>query len=237
MSLFAEAARLGRYVWRLAARPEFLNLHGFKIRMPVGAQGKVRASLYAELYERHEVAAVGRKLKPEDVVVEAGAAIGYVGLHCARIVGVDNVHLFEANPALKDEIINNFKRNDFSEPKLATAVASHSDDGPVDFHVAEQFWSSSTLDRGVTTRTVAAPRVDLNRIMKETGATVFICDIEGGEFALIPNLDLSGLRLAIVEVHDALAKDGELDAFDAAMDASGMELVETVAGEVRIYER
>lgn len=237
MGALSDAARLARYAWRMAVKPNEITLGGFRLKIPAGAQGKVLASLYAELYERHEASAVARYLEPDDVVVEAGAAIGYVGLHCARIVGAHNVHMIEANDALIEEIKGNFASNGHSEPRLHHALAGHRDGDPARFHVAKQFWSSSTKDRGATERTIHVPTVDLNRIFREMTATVFICDIEGGEFDLIPNLDFEGVRLAMIEIHPHLHDGDGVALIDSAMTSAGFERHDMIAGEVGVYVR
>ena len=237
MNLFSEIGRLSRYGVRLATRPRDVNLGGFLLRLPAGAGGRVRASIYAEKYEVLETRALPRVLRPGDVVVEAGAAIGYVGLHCARIVGVENLVLIEANKDLLPEIENNFRRNGLDTPEILTGVAAAEAGGLVDFHVSEQFWSSSVIDRGNTTRTDRLPMIGLNALFRERKANVFICDIEGGEFSLLPALDFSTIRLAIIELHAHIGGAGAVEDAIAVMARHGLPLAHTIADDVFVFER
>lgn len=229
--------RLLRYAGRLATRPNEVEIAGLKIAVPPGADGPVRAILYAELYEGLERRALPILLRPEDRVVEAGAAIGFIGLCCARIVGPQNLLLTEANKDLVLEIERNFAANGFERPRILQALAAAQDGPPEAFHVAEQFWSSSALDRGATRRVDRVQRANLNTLFRSFEATVFICDIEGGEFALLPGLDFTGVRLVVAELHRKLAKPGEVERARASIEAQGFRLAQCFKDEVFIFER
>ena len=57
-------------------------------------------------------------------------------------------------------------------------------------------------------------------VFKDIKPTVLICDIEGAEADLIPKLDLSGLRAAILETHPQwIGPEGINAVFKAFMDA------------------
>ena len=235
--MFNEAMRLTRYASRLVRRPADVRIGAVRLAVPEGAGGPVLRSIYAEKYEGLETAALPRYLRSGDIVVEAGAAIGFVGLHCARILGAANVVMIEANPALVPEIERNFALNAVKAPRILNAVAATDDDGAVKFRVAEQFWSSSVLDRGQTLRTVETKKINLNRLFREEGASVFICDIEGGEFALLPDLDLTGVRLVVIELHRKLGPDGAVGKAVQQIESLGLALKETLNDEVYIFER
>lgn len=234
---FSEAGRLARTVMRHITQPKTVAIKGVSVRLPAGAKGAVKDSLYAELYERHETGALSRLLEPGDVVVEAGAAIGFVGLHASKIIDPSQLHLIEANRDLIAEIEHNFKANGRAAPHIHYGLAAAPGVGETPFRIAQNFWSSSELDRGATVRVDTVPAIDVSALFAEASATVFICDIEGGEFTLLPQLDLSTLRLIILEIHDKLADEGQVDALKAHLDQSGFEANEVIAGEVHIYRR
>lgn len=221
----------------MLVQPDEVSLCGFRLRMPAGAKGRVRASIYAEKYESLETRALPRYLRAGDVVVEAGAAIGYVGLHCARITGAENIVLIEANADLVPEIEENFTRNAMTAPEILNGVAAADAGPPVDFHVSKQFWSSSVVDRGNTKRVDRLPTIGLNDIFRERNASVFICDIEGGEFSLLPKLDFSTIRVAIIELHAQVGGASAVEDAIAVMARHGMPLVQSIADEVFIFER
>ena len=237
MTVVSEAFRLARYAVRVAQRPRVVVIKGVHIHVPETARGSVLASIYSEKYEGLEIRALPRYLREDDIIVEAGAAIGFLGIHCAKVVGTKSVHMIEANADLVPMIERNFALNGYPEPITYNALAAAGEGGPVDFHVVSEFWSSSVIDRGRTERVDRVEQIDLNRLFRETGATVFICDIEGGEFALLPQLDLSTIRLVVIELHDHLARDGQMDSAVEYFRDSGFALAECLGNEVYVFTR
>ncbi len=232
-----EVPRLLRYGWRMAMRPKQVAIAGVKLNVPESAKGRVLASIYAEKYEGLEVRELPRLLRSDDVIVEAGAAIGFVGLIAQKSVGAENVHMIEANRDLIPEIERNWRDNGVAAPTIHHGLAAADDGAPVDFHVANLFWASSVIDHGSTRRTDKVDQIGLNSLFRKTGASVFICDIEGGEFSLLPKLDLSGLRLIVIELHENRAGPGEMEAAQSTIRSAGFELTQAFKNEVFIFER
>ncbi len=221
----------------MATRPSRVTISGVTLNVPQGAHGRVLASIYAEKYEGLEVRELPRLLKAGDVVVEAGAAIGFVGLIAQQTVGAGNVHMIEANRDLIPEIERNWRDNGVASANIHHGLAAAEDGPAVDFHVADLFWASSVIDHGATRRTDRVDQIGVNRLFRETGASVFICDIEGGEFALLPKLDLSGLRLIVIELHEKRAGAGEMAAAQAQIINAGFALTQSFKNEVFIFEK
>lgn len=242
VEILSHIARLTRYLQRLVLRPAEVDIGSVRLRLPDSARGKVRASIYAEKYKELEAKLLPQYLNKDDVIVEAGAAIGFVGVHCAHIVGVQNIHMVEANKDLLPIITHNFAINGYDRPNLMHGLACVKDEGTKDrnvvpFHIADQFWSSSIIDRGMTVRTDEVARIDLHALFKQTGASVFICDIEGGEFSLLPKLSLDGLRLVIIELHADLATEKEMAQTIQHFYNSGFSLAQSLKGEIYIFKR
>lgn len=235
--MLSELARLARYGWRMAMRPKQVEIAGVTLNVPESAQGRVLASIYAEKYEGLEVRELPRLLRAGDVVVEAGAAIGFVGLIAQQSVGAENVHMIEANKDLIAEIERNWRDNGVAAPKIYHGLAAADSGPPVKFHVANLFWASSVIDHGQTQRTDKVSQLGLNDLFRETGANVFICDIEGGEFALLPKLDLSGLRLIVIELHEKRGGPDDMEAAQTTITNAGFALTQTFKNEVFIFER
>ncbi len=229
--------RLLRYAWRMASRPARVTIAGVKLNVPASAKGRVLASIYAEKYEGLEVRELPRLLKPDDVVVEAGAAIGFVGLIAQKVVGPENVYMIEANRDLIPEIARNWRDNGSEPCQVRHGLAAAEAGPPVDFHVADLFWASSVIDHGATRRVDKVEQVGLNDLFGQKNASVFICDIEGGEFALLPQLDLSGLRLIVIELHEKRAEAGEMEAAQKQIESAGFALTQSFKNEVFIFER
>jgi len=235
--MLSELVRLVRYGWRMATRPTQVTIAGVKLNVPPSATGRVLASIYAEKYEGLEVRELPRLLRADDIIVEAGAAIGFVGLIAQKSVGAENVHMIEANKDLIPEIGRNWRDNGVSAPKIYYGLAAAEAGPPVEFHVANLFWASSVIDHGQTQRTDKVDQIGLNDLFRKTGASVFICDIEGGEFALLPILDLSGIRLIVIELHENRAGAGEMDAAQRVIEEAGFNLKQSFKDEVFIFER
>lgn len=236
-NIVSAAARTSRFVYRRLSRTRNIVIDGVRLRIPADTPPYLRILMYWERYEDAETRFLKRILRPDDIVVEAGAAIGFVGLLCARIVGPENLVLIEANADLIPEIEHNFKTNHVPLPDVRCALAVAEAGEPQAFHVADHFWSSSIIDRGMTVRTDTVGTVGLNALFREKRASVFICDIEGGEYALFEDLDLSGLRLIVVETHDRIAGKGGAARLDEKVRAEGFALKEMAGDNVHIYER
>ena len=232
-----DVSRLIRYAWRMATRPARVTIAGVKLNVPASAKGRVLASIYAEKYEGLEVRELPRLLRPDDIVVEAGAAIGFVGLIAQRMVGAQNVYMIEANRDLIPEIARNWRDNRIEPCQVRHGLAAADAGPPVDFHVADLFWASSVIDHGATRRVDKVEQVGLNDLFREKKASVFICDIEGGEFALLPQLDLSGLRLIVIELHEKRAGPGEMETAQKQIESAGFALTQSFKNEVFIFER
>jgi len=235
--MLTEITRLTRYGWRMATRPKQVTIAGVKLNVPGSATGRVLASIYAEKYEGLEVRELPRLLRADDIVVEAGAAIGFVGLIAQRTVDAQNVIMIEANRDLVPEIERNWRDNNAGAPQILHGLAAAEDGPPVDFHVANLFWASSVIDHGETQRTDRVNQIGLNPLFRDKRASVFICDIEGGEFVLLPELDLSGLRLIVIELHEKRAAPGEMDAAIDRIKSAGFTLTNSFKNEVFIFEK
>lgn len=235
--MLTEITRLMRYGWRMATRPRRVTISGVKLNVPDSATGRVLASIYAEKYEGLEARELPRLLRADDIVVEAGAAIGFVGLIAQQTVGASSVTMIEANRDLVPEIERNWRDNNTGPPQVLHGLAAAEDGPPVDFHVANLFWASSVIDHGATRRTDRVDQIGLNPLFREKQASVFICDIEGGEFAILPALDLSGLRLIVIELHEKRAAPGEMNGAIERIQSAGFMLTNSFKNEVFIFER
>lgn len=178
-------------------------------------------ALKTEQYEAREAEAVSRVVKEYDTVLELGAGIGYMSTLAAGRCPGGQVHCFEANPGLIPYIQRVHAANGVKNVEIHNAILGPHE-GTATFHVREDFLASS-LDRlsgdGIVREETIAVR-DARRETQRLKPTVLICDIEGAETQVIPALDLSSVRVAVVELHPQwIGAQGVAAVFQAMMAA------------------
>src|SRR5690606_23487373 len=94
-------------------------------------------------------------LQAGDIVLELGTGLGFISSLCAKRIGGDNVHSFEANPALRRAILKNYRLNALS-PRLEIALLGEKS-GAITFYVMKNFWSSSAIRRHPGARPIQVP--------------------------------------------------------------------------------
>ncbi|MBM1309238.1 FkbM family methyltransferase [Sulfitobacter mediterraneus] len=205
-----------------AEKTGFIRSRGMKFpKHPEIMQGKIRRLLRSNSYEAKETEAALRVVREGDVVVELGGGIGYMSTLVATKRAIKSVHVFEANPNLIPYIRSVHGANDVTNAHVTNAILGPRK-GSVDFYVREPMLGSSmqVLEGEVDPPSVKVDVLNAKATFKEIGATVLICDIEGAEVDLIPQLDLTGLRAAIIETHPQwIGPEGINKVFRAFMDA------------------
>lgn len=205
-----------------AEKTGFIRSRGMKFpKHPEIMQGKIRRLLRSNSYEAKETEAALRVVREGDVVVELGGGIGYMSTLVATKRAIKSVHVFEANPNLIPYIRSVHAANDVTNAHVTNAILGPRK-GSVDFYVREPMLGSSmkVLEGEVDPPAVKVDVLNAKATFKEIGATVLICDIEGAEVDLIPQLDLTGLRAAIIETHPQwIGPEGINKVFRAFMDA------------------
>lgn len=236
-ALGAHAARLLRYASRLVTRPECVELGTHRLLVPDLCSGRVRRSIYAELYESSEVKAVRKFVGRDDLVLEAGTSLGYLSLVIASIVGSDRLHTVEGNSDLLPHVEANFRLNGLPLPHIHRGLVCAAGGATRAFNVSREIWSSSVLDRGDTAKVDMVPCLGLDEMLAETGATVFVCDIEGGEAELIEECRFSGLATVIMELHPWLFSGLDAEGAVARLEQRGFQLAEVTDGKVYVFTR
>jgi FkbM family methyltransferase len=223
-------------------RGHLASVNGFKIFVDDTHYSPVcRQSLDSGTYEARERALVSACLRPGDRVIELGTAVGVVAMAAAAIAGAANVLTFEANPFILADARANFARNNLPEITSRHAVLANRrlfrPSATARFHLYRDFWTSR-LDAaegqpGVV-HSLNVPVRSLEQEIAAHRANVLICDIEGGEVALLTGADLSGIRTIIMETHyqvvgeartDAMIRDLILQGFALHLRASGQEIL------------
>ncbi len=184
-------------------------------------QGRVRKLLRTNAYEAKETEAALRVVKQDDVVLELGAGIGYMSTLVASKRAIKSVHSFEANPHLIPYIRQVHAANGLTNAHVSNAVLGKRK-GTVNFYVRDNLLGSSmaVLEGEVDPPSTKVEVLNANQVIRDIAPTVLICDIEGAEVDLIPEMNLSGLRAAVLELHPQwIGPEGVNKVFRAFMDA------------------
>lgn len=207
--------------------PEFIRSRG--LRLPNDARfidQKRRRSLRQGNYERREVEAVKAMVRPDDVVIELGAGIGYMSTFMAKNRKVGEVHAFEANPALIPYIRAVHAANGVEHVQLHNALLGRGK-GRAKFYVRENFLASSMEQDapGVNSPVIRVEDIEVRNIratFKAIKPSFLVCDIEGAEAEVLPHADLSSLRAAVIELHPQWIGQKGVQAVFNAMHRAGL---------------
>jgi len=202
--------------------PAYVRSHGLRFpNDPAIITRRIRRALRQDAYEKKEYEAIRALLRPDDVVMELGAGIGFMSTVASKLCAVKSVTAYEANPALIPYIASVHVANGVENVTVKNALLAGKKAKPVDFFVRKNLLASSMepmqgdRDGGVVT-VAKVPVENINTALKSIAPTALICDIEGAEAVLLPVADLSCLRLAIVELHPQwIGQSGVQAVFDS----------------------
>lgn len=158
-------------------------------------------------YEVPELQLLEQFLEPSDRVIELGAGIGFLANVYARRCPARHLAI-EASPVMCDLIRTNTRALANLDVLNALAARPAGPDGAakVPFYLYEDFWASSMQPLHLTdpsrrlVRTVDVPTVDLDALIREHNCSLLICDIEGGESALLKAFALDVPKI-LLELH------------------------------------
>jgi len=214
--------RLRKITWRLQ-KPTWAKNRG--IWLPCNQAGiapGIARQIYFGEYESKEVDIIALKLEASDTVVEVGAGLGYLSAFCAKQIGGDRVHTFEANPAMMPFIHATHERNAIA-PKVHNALLARGD-GECTFYVEPDFWASSATVGSNRAQTITVQQRDLNKELGRIAPSFLIVDIEGGEGDFFAYADLSGVNKICLETHPAILGDQGVSAIFSCLLGQGFSL-------------
>lgn len=204
---------------------------------------RTRQLLRRRQYEEREANAVRALVGKDDVAMELGAGIGFMSTLMARTCKAQKVHTFEANPSMIPFIREVHALNEVSDRVELTNAALGARKGKATFYERADF-SASSLDAdppGNTSPVIAEHEIDvlnLNTEIKRIKPTALVCDIEGAEANLIPLMDLSTIRVAVVELHPQwIGKAGVQAVFEAFHGAGLTFFPRTASKKVVTFRR
>lgn len=180
--------------------PAVVEIAGVRLEVGDDLDPVVREAMLAGTYEAPELRALAATLRPDDVVLELGTGVGLLSTFCAQRVGGDRVHTFEANPELEPRIRTTYRLNGVA-PHLSMCMLGERE-GVRPFYLHDAFWASSAEPGAGATRVVEVPVRPLNAQIERLQPTVLVMDIEGGEHALLPFMDLRPFERIVTELHE-----------------------------------
>lgn len=182
---------------------------------------RIISSLRSDGYELKESAAILKLLREDDRILEVGGGIGYMSTLMAANRPKAQVFSFEANPNLIPYIREVHATNNVTNASITHALLGK-EDGSTTFYVRKNLLASS-LDKSPEENIISEATVDVlnvNTVLEDLKPNILVCDIEGAEADLIPMMDLSGFRGALIELHPQwIGAEGVDKVFRSMMDA------------------
>lgn len=190
-----------RWSMRSSALSEW-NYHGVTIDLISLPKG-MREVIISGNYERAEVMLLDGFVGPEDRILEIGSAIGFIGLHCRKVIGVKELVCIEPNPQTETYLRKNYLLNNLSPNFVSAAIASN--DGPIEFYVSDMFWCDSLDSRTdvETGKKILVDGITFESLLKRTGVdfNTLIIDIEGAEKFISAGSIPNAVKKVLIEIH------------------------------------
>ena len=210
-------------LFRGVHRPQWQQVAGIELPLkhPL-ITAPIERDIYFGDYERKELDVIERRLEPSDTVMEVGAGIGFLSAYCARVLGDERVFAYEANPALLELVTSVHARNKV-RPHVTQALLGEGD-GERDFFVEPDYWASSLVRRSPKASCVRIRQIDFNSELRRVRPSFLIVDIEGGEYELLRNADLSGVSKLCIEIHPDVLGNARVSELFGRMIGAGLAL-------------
>jgi FkbM family methyltransferase len=163
-------------------------------------------------YEQGEINIIKNTLQKNDVVLELGTGIGFVSAYCARQVGNEQVHTFEANSSLESSIQSLYKKNRV-HPQLTFAILGENAGTKTFYRDTGNFLASSAIKNEDATQEMTQITVlNLNETIKKIQPTYLMMDIEGGEYDIFNIIHFYTIEKIQFELHPAVLGNEKVEA-------------------------
>jgi len=187
--------------------PKFAQLNGISLDLSHSAiSAKLRQRIAKGFYEKQEAKCILGASQQGDRLLEIGGGIGYISSLAWRTGKFESVTVVEANPALIPIIEQNHRLNEVQAQVIHAAASADEADHSrhVPFYIRDDFWASSLSPKppGYATMT-EIPAIPVQQLIDELKPSFVVCDIEGGEGAIVPSLTFSGVRTIMIELHQS----------------------------------
>lgn len=209
-----------RYRLLRMLKPRRLYLDGFDLIAWRSTMPKHIAALLARGdYEGPERRALVGLLRPGDRVLEIGGCIGLLSLIAARIVGPENVLVYEPNPQAADTARRNFDANGMPIRLVERAVDAVA--GTATLSVGHQSWLGASMYQNIGEREIAVTVERIGDIVAKERPTALVLDAEGAEVSILTHCPLRELRLIVLELHPDLIGEAGVVVIRHTLTAAG----------------
>ena len=163
----------------------------------------IRQAMLDGRFETEEASQIPAIVRPGDRVLEIGAGIGFISTLLAREQRVARVIAVEANPNLLAYMTRLHGVNHVRKVRRLNAVLTNEPVESATFYLRRDFWMGSLSPvPNPYHDTVEVPTHNLDRLLRDEGINLVVCDVEGAEDGLFDGADLSGVDRVYVETHD-----------------------------------
>ncbi len=216
-------------------RGSVLEVDGVKLQADRRLSRRMVERIWSGAHTRWERSLVHDALTKDDVVMELGGGIGLLAISCARKIGGERVHSFEADRSLEPVVRQNCRLNGV-DPHFEFCMLGRSD-GQATLHVGSDFWVSSVLPQAHHDRTMSVEVRSFDREVARIQPTFLVVDIEGAEEDLFRHANLSPFAKIMVEFHPRELGPERTDATRRAIHAAGFEERRQLHGRWYLYQR
>ena len=215
------------YNAKILLEPSVVELCGIKIAVSRNFTRSVKSAFYRRVYEMSEAKCVREKINTEDVVLEIGAGIGFVSSLCSKLIGSEKVFSYEANPALIPLIRKTYTMNSVNPTLINAFVGARM--GFVSFYLEKDFPMSSCIRRSPNSEEIKVLCLDVNEEILRIKPSFVIIDVEGGEFELVPSMNLDAVQKVLIELHERIIGRKKVDVVRSYFTKCGFTVDTTVS--------
>lgn len=189
-----------KYLYRYIFRPEIVNNFGVNIFVgDPNISNWVRDAINKGYYEAAEAELLYKFLSEEDVVLEIGGGIGFIGSICST--KAKHITIYEANPKLIPLIEHNCNLNGKNFNVYNYAVVNSSKKSEIKFYIGKHFWNASIV-KTEGFKEILVKTISINKIIQSSNSNFLIIDVEGYEQNLLDNFIYpSSIKKLLVEFH------------------------------------
>ncbi len=199
-----------KYFYRYIFKPDTVNNFGVNIFVgDSNISNWVRDAINKGYYEAAEAELLNDFLSKEDIVLEIGGGIGFIGSICSS--KAKQVNIYEANPKLIPIIKHNCKLNGKNFYVYNYAVVNNSDKRDIKFYIGEHFWNASIVKTNGFEE-IVVPTISMNKIMSNLNPSFLIIDVEGYEVELLKKYSFpNSIKKILIEFHPKKVSDNEIE--------------------------